>query len=79
MIPIKYGGPIQLQSYTYYTHFIDQDIPFTHFMLFTDVVYSITAFSSLCHIFTECNLVNTTIRITILSAGIGNDIFGWGQ
>ena len=48
-------------------------------MLFTNIIYSITAFSSLYHIFTEYNLVDITIRITILSAGFGNNIFGWDQ
>jgi hypothetical protein len=33
-----------------YKEFIDQSITFTHFMLFTDVTYSITAFPVLCRI-----------------------------
>ena len=60
-----------------YNRFVDQTIPFTHFMLFTGVAYSITAFPVLCRILTELNLVDTTVGIVVLSAGVGNDIIGW--
>ena len=57
-----------------YKEFIDQSVKFTHFMLFTGVAYSITAFPVLCRILTELKLLDTTVGIVVLSAGVGNDI-----
>ncbi|KAJ7130639.1 Sodium/hydrogen exchanger family-domain-containing protein [Mycena epipterygia] len=60
-----------------YHQFIDPSVKFTHFMLFTGVAYSITAFPVLCRILTELKLLDTTVGIVVLSAGVGNDIIGW--
>jgi Kef-type K+ transport system membrane component KefB len=57
-----------------YDEFIDKDIKFTHFMLFSGVAFSITAFPVLCRILTELKLLDTTVGIVVLSAGVGNDI-----
>lgn len=46
-------------------------------MLFTGVAFSITAFPVLCRILTELKLLDTTVGIVVLSAGVGNDIIGW--
>jgi len=61
-------------SHAVYKEFINPDIEFTHFMLFTGVAYSITAFPVLCRILTELKLLDTTVGIVVLSAGVGNDI-----
>ena len=61
-------------SHAVYKEFINPDIVFTHFMLFTGVAYSITAFPVLCRILTELKLLDTTVGIVVLSAGVGNDI-----
>ncbi|KAF8233442.1 hypothetical protein L208DRAFT_1451912 [Tricholoma matsutake] len=60
-----------------YKQFIDSSIKFTHFMLFSGVAFSITAFPVLCRILTELKLLDTTVGIVVLSAGVGNDIIGW--
>ncbi|PPQ70372.1 hypothetical protein CVT25_000083 [Psilocybe cyanescens] len=60
-----------------YKEFINPDIKFTHFMLFSGVAFSITAFPVLCRILTELKLLDTTVGIVVLSAGVGNDIVGW--
>ena len=60
-----------------YHTFIDQSVRFTNFMLFTGVAYSITAFPVLCRILTELKILDTTVGIVVLSAGVGNDIVGW--
>jgi Kef-type K+ transport system membrane component KefB len=61
-----------------YKHFINSEsVKFTYFMLFTGVAYSITAFPVLCRILTELKLLDTTVGIVVLSAGVGNDIIGW--
>ena len=46
-------------------------------MLFTGVAYSITAFPLLCRILTELKLLDTTVGIVVLSAGVCNDIIEW--
>ncbi|KAI6096781.1 hypothetical protein EDD16DRAFT_1773297, partial [Pisolithus croceorrhizus] len=60
-----------------YHHFIGPSVQFTYFMLFTGVAYSITAFPVLCRILTELELLDTTVGIVVLSAGVGNDVVGW--
>ncbi|KAF9565112.1 hypothetical protein CPC08DRAFT_630409 [Agrocybe pediades] len=64
-------------SHAIFKAFIDQNTEFTHFMLFAGVAYSITAFPVLCRILTELKLLDTTVGIVVLSAGVGNDIVGW--
>ncbi|KAL0563374.1 K(+)/H(+) antiporter [Marasmius crinis-equi] len=47
-------------------------------MLFTGVAYSITAFPVLlCRILTELKLLDTTVGVVVLNAGVANDIIGW--
>jgi len=64
-------------AHAVYKEFINPEIAFTHFMLFIGVAYSITAFPVLCRILTELKLLDTTVGIVVLSAGVGNDIVGW--
>ena len=71
VIPFAIGAGL---SRAIYKEFIDPEIQFTHFMLFTAVAYSITAFPVLCRILTELKLLDTTVGIVVLSAGVGNDI-----
>lgn len=73
-LPFGLGSAL---SVPLYHHFIDPSVKFTHFMLFTGVAYSITAFPVLCRILTELKLLDTTVGIVVLSAGVGNDIVGW--
>ncbi|KAJ7504288.1 Sodium/hydrogen exchanger family-domain-containing protein [Mycena galericulata] len=74
ILPFGLGAAL---SVPLYHHFIDSSIKFTYFMLFTGVAYSITAFPVLCRILTELKLLDTTVGIVVLSAGVGNDIIGW--
>ena len=71
ILPFGIGAGL---SHAVYKEFIDPSIQFTHFMLFTGVAYSITAFPVLCRILTELKLLDTTVGIVVLSAGVGNDI-----
>ena len=73
-IPFGFGALLAVPLYHTY---IDSSVKFTNFMLFTGVAYSITAFPVLCRILTELKLVDTTVGIVVLSAGVGNDIVGW--
>ena len=71
ILPFGIGAGL---SHAIYKEFIDPKIQFTHFMLFTGVAYSITAFPVLCRILTELKLLDTTVGIVVLSAGVGNDV-----
>lgn len=73
-LPFGLGSALSLPLYH---HFISPSVQFTHFMLFTGVAYSITAFPVLCRILTELKLLDTTVGIIVLSAGVGNDVVGW--
>jgi Kef-type K+ transport system membrane component KefB len=74
IVPFGLGTGIAVPIYH---RFIDPSIQFTHFMLFTGVAFSITAFPVLCRILTELKLLDTTVGIVVLSAGVANDIVGW--
>ncbi|KAL0062653.1 K(+)/H(+) antiporter [Marasmius tenuissimus] len=74
-LPFGFGVALAVPLYN---EFIDSSaVKFTHFMLFTGVAYSITAFPVLCRILTELKLLDTTVGIVVLSAGVANDIIGW--
>jgi Kef-type K+ transport system membrane component KefB len=45
--------------------------------LFTAVAVGITAFPVLCRILTELKLLDTTVGVVTLAAGVGNDVVGW--
>jgi Kef-type K+ transport system membrane component KefB len=47
------------------------------FLLFIGVSFSITAFPVLARILTELKLLQTSVGVIVLSAGIGNDVTGW--
>ncbi|KAF7356505.1 K(+)/H(+) antiporter 1 [Mycena venus] len=74
ILPFGLGSALAVPLYH---KFVDESVKFTHFMLFTGVAYSITAFPVLCRILTELKLLDTTVGIVVLSAGVGNDIVGW--
>ncbi|KAF8525168.1 Sodium/hydrogen exchanger family-domain-containing protein [Hysterangium stoloniferum] len=74
IIPFSVGSVF---SIAIYNQFIDPTTNFTHFLLFVGVAFSITAFPVLCRILTELKLLDTTIGIVVLSAGVANDIVGW--
>lgn len=75
IIPFGLGAALAIPLYN---HFIDSSqVSYTHFMLFSGVAFSITAFPVLCRILTELKLLDTTVGIVVLSAGVGNDIIGW--
>lgn len=74
MLPFGLGSALAVPLYH---EFVDPSTSFTHFMLFTGVAFSITAFPVLCRILTELKLVDTKVGIIVLSAGVGNDIVGW--
>ncbi|PQE09697.1 K(+) H(+) antiporter 1 protein [Rutstroemia sp. NJR-2017a BBW] len=52
-------------------------ISFGVYMLFVGTALAITAFPVLCRILTELKLLSTPVGVTVLAAGVGNDVVGW--
>ncbi|PVH86076.1 hypothetical protein DL98DRAFT_545837 [Cadophora sp. DSE1049] len=68
-------------AYGLYHQFRNDDgiveISFGVYMLFIGTALSITAFPVLCRILTELKLLGTAVGVTVLAAGVGNDVVGW--
>ncbi|KAH7363386.1 K+/H+ antiporter 1 [Plectosphaerella cucumerina] len=64
-----------------YNQFSDDEgilhIDFPIYMLFVGVAIAITAFPVLCRILTELKLLETSVGVITLSAGVANDVVGW--
>ncbi|KAM4058636.1 sodium/hydrogen exchanger family protein [Hirsutella rhossiliensis] len=52
-------------------------IRFSVYMLFIGIAVAITAFPVLCRILTELKLLDTSVGVITLSAGVANDVVGW--
>ncbi|KAB5595948.1 K(+)/H(+) antiporter 1 [Ceratobasidium theobromae] len=75
ILPFGLGAAVAIPVYN---KFIDPEAAsFGHFLLFVGVAFSITAFPVLCRILVALKLLDTTVGIVVLSAGVGNDIVGW--
>ncbi|KAK3682450.1 putative K(+)/H(+) antiporter protein [Podospora appendiculata] len=53
------------------------DISFGVYGLFIGTALAITAFPVLCRILTELKLLRSNVGVTVLAAGVGNDVTGW--
>ncbi|KUI69661.1 K(+)/H(+) antiporter 1 [Cytospora mali] len=53
------------------------DLNFGVYALFIGTALAITAFPVLCRILTELKLLRSSVGVTVLAAGIGNDVTGW--
>lgn len=74
VIPLGLGAAVAVPIYH---NFVDSNVKFGYFVLFVAVAVGITAFPVLCRILTETRLLDTTVGVLVLSAGIGNDVTGW--
>ncbi|CCG84845.1 protein of unknown function [Taphrina deformans PYCC 5710] len=54
-----------------------RDDKFGIFLLFIGTAFSITAFPVLARILTELKLLRQDVGVTVLAAGVGNDVVGW--
>ncbi|KAK8097993.1 uncharacterized protein PG998_013479 [Apiospora kogelbergensis] len=52
-------------------------IHFGVYALFVGTALAITAFPVLCRILSELSLLRTPVGVTVLAAGVGNDVVGW--
>jgi Kef-type K+ transport system membrane component KefB len=60
-----------------YHNFIGPPVEFLYFMLFTGASFSITSFPVLCRILAALKLLDTTVGVTVLSAGVCNGVICW--
>ncbi|KAK1755676.1 putative transporter [Echria macrotheca] len=74
ILPFGLGFAI---AYGLFHQFNPKDIDFGVFGLFIGTALAITAFPVLCRILTELNLLRSNVGVTVLAAGIGNDVTGW--
>lgn len=74
LIPLGLGAALAVPIYH---EFIPDTVNFGYFLLFVAVAIGITAFPVLCRILTETKLLETTVGVVTLAAGIGNDVIGW--
>lgn len=74
IVPLGLGAALGVGIYR---EFVDPKVNFGYFLLFVAVAVGITAFPVLCRILTELKLLETTVGVVVLSAGIGNDVVGW--
>ncbi|OJT07104.1 K(+)/H(+) antiporter 1 [Trametes pubescens] len=74
VVPLGLGAALAVPIYHEFT---DGTANFGYFVLFVAVAVGITAFPVLCRILTELQLLDTTVGVVVLSAGVGNDVVGW--
>jgi Kef-type K+ transport system membrane component KefB len=74
IIPLGLGAAVAVPIYH---HFVNPSVNYGYFILFVAVAVGITAFPVLCRILIEVKLLDTTVGILTLSAGVGNDVAGW--
>ncbi|KAI0640791.1 Sodium/hydrogen exchanger family-domain-containing protein [Trametes meyenii] len=74
ILPLGLGAALGVPIYHTFT---DGSHNFGYFVLFVAVAIGITAFPVLCRILTELKLLDTTVGVVVLSAGVGNDVIGW--
>ncbi|KAJ8087154.1 K(+)/H(+) antiporter [Marasmius tenuissimus] len=74
IVPLGLGAALGVGVYR---EFVLPSVNFGYFILFIAIAIGITAFPVLCRILTETKLLDTTVGVVTLSAGIGNDVVGW--
>lgn len=74
ILPFGLGAALAVPIYH---EFINKSVNYGFFILFVAVAIGITAFPVLCRILTELQLLDTTVGVVTLAAGVGNDVVGW--
>jgi Kef-type K+ transport system membrane component KefB len=74
VVPLGLGAAVAVPIYN---EFASPGTNFGYFILFAAVSIGITAFPVLCRIMSELKLLDTTVGVVVLAAGVGNDIVGW--
>ena len=74
IVPLGLGAAIAVPLYH---TFLPDTVNMAYFILFVAVAVGITAFPVLCRILTELKLLDTSVGLVVLAAGVGNDVIGW--
>ena len=77
ILPFGLGYAIAWGIYNQFKSEIINEVNFGIFGLFVGTALAITAFPVLCRILSELNLLNNPVGVTVLAAGVGNDVVGW--
>ena len=71
VIPLGLGAALGVAIYN---QFVDPSVNYGYFLLFVAVAVGITAFPVLCRILTALKLLDDTVGVVVLAAGVGNDV-----
>ncbi|KAI0870293.1 K+/H+ antiporter 1 [Hypoxylon argillaceum] len=77
LLPFGLGYAIAWGIYNQFQEEITNNVNFGIFGLFVGTALGITAFPVLCRILSELNLLSNPVGVTVLAAGVGNDVVGW--
>ncbi|KAH7009453.1 Sodium/hydrogen exchanger family-domain-containing protein [Microdochium trichocladiopsis] len=77
VLPFALGYAIAAGLYEQFHDKSKSNISFTVYGLFIGTALAITAFPVLCRILTELDMLSTPVGVTVLAAGVGNDVVGW--
>ncbi|KAI0408423.1 K+ homeostasis protein Kha1 [Xylaria palmicola] len=77
LLPFGLGYAIAWGIYHQFEDEITNNVNFGIFGLFVGTALGITAFPVLCRILSELNLLRNSVGVTVLAAGVGNDVVGW--
>ncbi|KAJ8106922.1 hypothetical protein ONZ43_g6898 [Nemania bipapillata] len=77
LLPFGLGYAIAWGIYNQFKEEITNNVNFGIFGLFVGTALGITAFPVLCRILSELNLLSNPVGVTVLAAGVGNDVVGW--
>ncbi|KAI0912011.1 K+/H+ antiporter 1 [Ustulina deusta] len=77
LLPFGLGYAIAWGIYHQFKEEITHNVNFGVFGLFVGTALGITAFPVLCRILSELNLLSNSVGVTVLAAGVGNDVVGW--
>ncbi|KAI1816563.1 K+/H+ antiporter 1 [Poronia punctata] len=76
-LPFALGYAVAWGIYNQFQEEITSNVNFGVFGLFVGTALGITAFPVLCRILSELNLLGNSVGVTVLAAGVGNDVVGW--
>lgn len=76
-LPFALGYAIAAGLYEQFHDKSKSNISFAVYGLFIGTALAITAFPVLCRILTELDMLSTPVGVTVLAAGVANDVVGW--
>ncbi|RYP81335.1 hypothetical protein DL770_005926 [Monosporascus sp. CRB-9-2] len=77
LLPFGLGFAIAWGLYHEFVGGAAEELGFGIYGLFIGTALAITAFPVLCRILSELDMLGTPVGVTVLAAGVGNDVVGW--